>query len=85
MKMCWPRTSAWEMSPRKDGKTSGKREEGILAIFLAPLGKGEPGLDGGHVSDVTDKRETFGAGGEGGRLLLGQNLVDKVETDTCET
>lgn len=73
------------MSPRKEGKGLGKREEGTHAIFLAPLSEGGPGLDGGHVSDVADERETLGAGGKGGKWLLGPNLFDEVETDTCET
>lgn len=73
------------MSPSKEGKGLGKREEGTPAIFLTPLGEGDPGLDGGHVRDVTDERETLGAGGEGDRRLFGQNLFDEVETDTCKT
>lgn len=58
----------------------------IRAIFPAPLCKGEPGPDGGHISDVADEGETLGPRGEGCKsLLLGQNLFDKVEADTCET
>jgi len=56
-----------------------------ITIFSAPLSKGEPGFDGGHVSDITDKRETLWSRGEWSGLFLGQQLVDEVETSTCET
>lgn len=55
---------------------------GTHAIFLAPLGEGDPGLDGWHVSDVADERETLGPGRKGGKWLLSHYVFDEVETDT---
>lgn len=54
-------------------------------IFLAPLGKGEPRLDLGHVWNIADEGTARRTRGERGGILLSQHLLDEVDSDASKT